>query len=161
MTDYLTEKRLLYTNVFGQTIYDPKKGSNKFVYTDKKVSEESDVHEVNNRINDIITRETNLGKTIYKTERARLAVNDPKDYLLKKSEDLLGIKNELIKKYKELYPQNLNRYHDPELAYKRTISEINDIKSQLLSDHNYKFPTQIKYDRVKDDKLIIKNIESK
>ncbi len=146
MTDYLKEKRLIYTNVFGQTIYNPEKGKNKFVLDSSIGSDDGKNKIVNDQIKDILTRESGLGKTIYKTERARQAVASPTDYLQKKSEDLMKIRNLIIEKYKELYPENLNRYHDPELAYKRTMSEIKSYKTDLMSDHVYEFPTKIKDD---------------
>lgn len=147
MTDYLTEKRLIYTNVFGQTIYDPNKGKNKFVY-DKKIKEDDEAQVVNNEISDLLTRESGLGKTIFKTERARAAVESPIEYLRLKSANLLKIKNEIVDEYKKLYPKNLDRYHDPELAYKRTLSEIKAIQAQKMSDHVYNFPTKIKDDTI-------------
>ncbi len=148
MTDYLTEKRPIYTNVFGQTIYDPIKGKNKFAFNKLKKPEEDENLVINDQINDLITRESGLGKTIFKTERARQAVANPTDYLQKKSEDLLKIRNLIIVKYKEIYPENLNRYIDPELAYKRTMSQITAYKTQLMADHAYEFPTKIKDDTV-------------
>lgn len=147
MTDYLEDKRPIYTNVFGQTVYNPKTGKNKFIYSIDK-GEEDEEQLVNNQINDLITRESGLGKTIFKTERARAAVESPIEYLRLKSANLLEIRNTIIEKYKELYPENLNRYHDPELAYKRTLSEIKSIQAQLMSDHVYQFPTKIKDDTI-------------
>lgn len=151
MTDYLKKNRPIYTNVFGQTIYDPEKGKNKFAFNILKKQDEEENLAINDQINDLITRESGLGKTIYKTERARQAVANPTDYLQKKSEALLAIRNKIVEEYKKLYPENLNRYHDPELAYKRTMSQITAYKMQLMSDHVYEFPTKIK-----DDSIIAK-----
>lgn len=148
MTDYLTTERPIYTNVFGRTKYNPVTGKNKFVYDIVDKLPEDEEQPVNNEISDLLTRESGLGKTIFKTERARAAVESPLEYLKKKSEDLLKIKNEIVVEYKKLYPKNLDRYHDPELAYKRTLSEIKAIQAQKMSDHIYQFPTKIKDDTI-------------
>lgn len=137
--------RKLYTNVFGVIEYNEDTFENKFKYsgTDKDDPEER----TNMNINDLITRETKLGKSLHKTARAIEAINNAPEYLQKKYEDLELIKNKLILKYKELYPSYLDRYQDPELAYKRTMSEVKRHKEQLMSDHLYYFPTQIAGDR--------------
>lgn len=142
---YLNDEREIYTNVFGQTTYNPKTGKNAFIYL---VDENEKDEPVNHQLEDLIVRETKMGKTIYSTERAITAVTNPLSYLEQKKDDLVLIKNQLVTKYRVLYPEYLNRYHDPEIAYKRTMSEVNAFKAQLMSDHHYEFPTQIKGDKI-------------
>lgn len=142
---YLTDERAIYRNVFGITKYDPNTGKNVFAYD---VSAETAGEPANMEIEDLITRETKMAKSIYATERALSAVTNPIDYLEKKKEDLSEINGKLVAKYKEIYPGYLDRYHDPQMAYKRAMSEVNELKNRLMEDHRYMFPTQIKGDKI-------------
>lgn len=145
MKDYLKDPRKVYQNVFGITVYDPKTGTNKFAYLDE-LNEDDVKDPVNNEIEDLIVRESGMGKSLFRTSRAVAAISDPEDYLQKKSENLVLIKSKLVEKYKEVYPAYLDRYQTPELAFKRAMKDVNAYKTELMSDHAYQFPTRIKDD---------------
>ncbi len=104
---------------------------------------------------DDIAREAGIGKTIFRTNRAIKAVDNPLEYLNEKAADLEKIKKKLVEKYNEIIPGYLNRYDD-ETAKKKAMAEIQYLKSKLMDDHRYLYPTSIK-----DDGLNIANIPKK
>lgn len=148
---------MLLKTVFG-TYYKDNNGKFRNVEEgDYKSGEEYKTELASNQVmtEEDIAREAGIGKTIFRTNRAIKAVDDPLTYLKDKADDLEKIKKKLVEKYNEIIPGYLSRYDD-ETAKKKAMAEVQYLKSKLMDDHRYLYPTSIK-----DDGLNIANVPKK
>lgn len=145
-------KDRIYETVFGKYFYEAENdiyrplASGDLSFIDEEINEINATSE-NIRKDDIL-RELGLGKTIFRTARAISAVNNPEEYLNKKAADLQRISVKLINEYNDKIPTYLKRYQDSELAREKLLKDMQFLKSKLMDDHHYNYPTQIKDDGI-------------